>query len=146
MPSRDATTNWHGDLQTGAGTVTLDSSSAGTFPVSFPTRSSETANGQTSPEELVAAAHSACYAMSLSRELAKAGTPAESLDVTAEVTLGRLPEGGLGLTSIVLSVEAVVPGSDDAAFQAAAAQAKVGCPISKALAAVPISLEARLRS
>ena len=73
-------------------------------------------------------------------------TPVESLDVTAEVTLGRLPEGGLGLTSIVLTAEATVPGSDDAAFQAAAAQAKVGCPISKALAAVPITLEARLRS
>jgi lipoyl-dependent peroxiredoxin len=146
MPSRNATTAWHGDLQTGAGTVTLDSSNTGTFDVSFPHRTSATADGQTSPEELIAAAHSACYAMSLSNGLKEAGTPAESLDVSAEVTLGRDPSGGSMLTSIVLTVEATVPGADDAAFQAAAAKAKAGCPVSKALAAVPITLEARLRS
>jgi osmotically inducible protein OsmC len=112
--------------------------------VSFPSRAGDP-NGQTSPEELVAAAHSACYAMSLSNALAKAGTPVTSLDVSAEVTLGQV-DGSLGLTGIVLTVEAEAPGSDDAAFQATAATAKESCPISKALAAVPITLNATLRS
>lgn len=145
MPSRDATTHWHGDLQTGGGTVTLDSSNAGSFAVSFPTRAGDP-DGQTSPEELIAAAHSACYAMSLSNGLAQAGTPVESMDVSAEVTLGR-PEGGLAITSIVLTVEATVPGLDQAGLEAAAAVAKVGCPVSKALAGVPsITVEATLRA
>jgi osmotically inducible protein OsmC len=134
MPSRDATTHWHGDLKTGSGTVTLDSSNAGQFPVSFPTRAGDP-NGQTSPEELIAAAHSACYAMSLSGALARAGTPVQELDVSAEVTVDRAEGGGLTITSI-----------DDAAFQEAAAAAKAGCPVSRALAAVPsITLKARLR-
>jgi len=145
MPSRDATTHWHGDLQTGSGTVTLDSSNAGQFPVSFPTRAGDP-DGQTSPEELIAAAHSACYAMSLSNGLAQAGTPAAELDVTAEVTLGRPEGGGLAITSVALTVEATVPGIDDAAFAEAAAVAKAGCPVSRALAAVPsITVQARLR-
>ena len=145
MPSRDATTHWQGDLKPGSGTVTLDSSNAGSFAVSFPTRAGDP-DGQTSPEELIAAAHSACYAMSLSGGLAKAGTPVEELDVTAEVTLGRPDGGGLTITSVVLTVEATVPGVDDAAFQEAATVAKAGCPVSRALAAVPsITVEARLR-
>ena len=144
MPSRDATTHWQGDLQTGGGTVTLDSSNAGQFPVSFPSRAGEP-DGQTSPEELIAAAHSACYAMSLSNGLTQAGHPPTTLDVSAEVTLGR-DDSGLLITSIALTVDATVPGVDDAAFQAAAAAAKAGCPISRALAAVPeISLSATLR-
>jgi osmotically inducible protein OsmC len=145
MPSRDATTHWHGDLKTGSGTVTLDSSNAGQFPVSFPTRAGDP-NGQTSPEELIAAAHSACYAMSLSGALARAGTPVQELDVSAEVTVDRAEGGGLTITSIELTVEAAVDGIDDAAFQEAAAAAKAGCPVSRALAAVPsITLKARLR-
>jgi osmotically inducible protein OsmC len=144
MTSRDATTHWTGDLMTGQGTVTLDSSNAGQFPVSFPTRAGEP-DGQTSPEELVAAAHSACYAMSLSHALAQAGTPVTSLDVSAEVTLGR-DEVGLLVASIALTVEAEAPGCDPADFQAAAEKAKAGCPISRALAAVPsITLDASLR-
>lgn len=146
MPSRDATTHWTGDLQNGSGEVTLDSSNAGTFPVTFPSRAADTSDGKTSPEELIAAAHSACYAMSLSNGLTQAGTPPTTLDVSAEVTLGR-DDSGLLITSIVLTVEAVVPGCDDAAFQAAAAKAKDGCPISRALGAVPsITLSATLRS
>jgi len=145
MPSRDATTHWHGDLQTGSGTVTLDSSSAGQFAVSFPTRAGDP-QGQTSPEELIAAAHSACYAMSLAGALARAGTPVVDLDVSAEVTVDRV-DGALTITSIVLTVEASVPGTDDASFAEAAAAAKAGCPVSKALAAVPtIDLHARLRT
>jgi lipoyl-dependent peroxiredoxin len=143
MPSRDATTSWQGDLQTGSGTVTLDSSNAGSFAVSFPSRAGDP-NGQTSPEELIAAAHSACYAMSLSNGLSTAGHPPQTLDVSAEVTLGR-NDSGLAITGIVLTVEASVDGIDDEAFQEAAATAKAGCPVSKALAAVPIELVARLR-
>lgn len=144
MPSRDATTHWQGDLQTGSGTVMLDSSNAGQFPVSFPTRAGEP-DGQTSPEELIAAAHSACYAMSLSNGLTQAGHPPTTLDVSAEVTLGR-DDSGLLITTIALTVDASVPGLDDDAFQAAAATAKAGCPISRALAAVPeITLSATLR-
>ena len=100
MPSRDATTHWQGDLQTGSGTVTLDSSNAGQFPVSFPTRAGEP-DGQTSPEELIAAAHSACYAMSLSNGLTQAGHPPTTLDVSAEVTLGR-DDSGLLITTMFL--------------------------------------------
>ncbi len=145
MPSRDATTHWQGDLKTGSGTVTLDSSNAGSFDVSFPARAGDP-DGQTSPEELIAAAHSACYAMSLSNGLAEAGTPAQDLDVSAEVTLGRGDGGGLAITSIVLTVEATVPDLDAATFQEAASVAKAGCPVSKALAAVgSITVQARLR-
>lgn len=145
MPSRDATTHWHGDLATGSGTVTLDSSNAGSFAVSFPTRAGDP-DGQTSPEELIAAAHSACYAMNLSNALATAGTPVEELDVSVEVTLGRNDGGGLGITTIVLTVEGTVPGVDDEAFQAAALAAKESCIVTKALAGVPsITLEAKLR-
>jgi lipoyl-dependent peroxiredoxin len=134
MPVRDATTQWSGDLQTGSGVVTLDSSNAGQFPVTFPTRAGEP-DGHTSPEELVAAAHSACYSMSLANGLSTAGTPPTSLSVTAEVELGR-NDSGLAITEIRLTVDGTVPGITAEAFQAAAAEAKAGCPISKALAGV----------
>jgi len=134
MPVRDATTQWQGDLQTGTGLVTLDSSNAGQFPVTFPSRAGEP-DGHTSPEELIAAAHSACYAMSLSNGLSTAGTPPTSLAVSAEVELGR-DDTGLAITSIKLTVDGTVPGITADAFQAAAAEAKAGCPISKALAGV----------
>jgi osmotically inducible protein OsmC len=134
MPVRDASTQWQGDLQTGTGLVTLDSSNAGQFPVTFPSRAGEP-DGHTSPEELVAAAHSACYAMSLSNGLSTAGTPPTSLAVSAEVELGR-DDTGLAITSIKLTVDGTVPGITADAFQAAAAEAKAGCPISKALAGV----------
>ena len=135
MPTRDATTQWQGDLQTGTGLVTLDSSNAGQFPVTFPSRAGEP-DGHTSPEELVAAAHSACYAMSLSNILSKAGTPPTSLSVSAEVELGR-DDTGLAITSIKLTVDGTVPGITADAFAALAAEAKAACPISKALAGVP---------
>lgn len=134
MPVRDATTQWQGDLQTGTGVVTLDSSNAGQFPVTFPSRAGEP-DGHTSPEELVAAAHSACYAMSLSNGLTQAGTPPTSLSVSAEVELGR-DDTGLAITSIKLTVDGTVPGATPESFAEAAATAKAGCPISKALAGV----------
>ena len=135
MPVRDATTQWQGDLRTGTGVVTLDSSNAGQFPVTFPSRAGEP-DGHTSPEELIAAAHSACFAMSLSNELTTAGTPPTSLAVSAEVELGR-DDSGLAITSIRLTVDGTVPDATQESFAAAAATAKAGCPISKALASVP---------
>ena len=135
MPVRDASTQWQGDLQTGSGVVTLDSSNAGQFPVTFPRRAGEP-EGQTSPEELVAAAHSACFAMSLANGLSQAGTPPTSLSVSAEVTLDKNAAGQLAITTIVLSVDGVVPGVTAEQFAEAAATAKAGCIISRALAGV----------
>lgn len=144
MPTRSARTAWNGDLQTGAGQVELSSSGVGTYEVSFPKRAADNADGTTSPEELVAAAHSACYAMSLANGITEAGGTAVSLDVKADVTLGPDPNGGLTLTGILLTVRGEVEGMDAEAFRAAAETAKAGCPISKALAAVDISLDAAL--
>jgi osmotically inducible protein OsmC len=144
MPTRTARTAWNGDLQTGAGQVELSSSKIGTYEVSFPKRAADDADGTTSPEELVAAAHSACYAMSLANGISQAGGTVNALDVKADVTLGQDPNGGLKLTGIVLTVRGEVDGMDAAAFRAAAETAKAGCPISKALAAVDISLDAAL--
>ena len=144
MPTRTGRTAWNGGLQDGSGQVELTSSGAGTFDVSFPKRAAEDADGTTSPEELIGAAHSACYAMSLSSEIAKAGGTPIALDVSADVTLGPDPAGGFQIAGIGLTVRAEVEGLDAAGFDAAAGAAKVGCPVSKALAAVPITLDAAL--
>jgi osmotically inducible protein OsmC len=144
VPVRDASTSWQGDLMTGSGVVSLDSSDAGQFPVTFPRRAGEP-EGQTSPEELVAAAHSACFAMSLANGLSQAGNAPTSLSASAEVTLDRNAAGQLAITKIVISVDGVVPGIDQAAFEEAAATAKAGCIISRALAGVEdITVEATL--
>ena len=143
MPSRTARTAWNGGLQDGSGQVELTSSQAGTFEVNFPKRAADEAGGTTSPEELIAAAHSACFAMSLSNEIGKAGGTPQSIEVSAEVTLGR-DSGGLALTDIALTVRAEVEGLDADAFQTAAQTAKDGCPVSKALAAVNITMDAAL--
>ena len=145
MPTRSARTAWKGGLQDGSGQVELSSSGVGTFDVSFPKRAADDADGTTSPEELVAAAHSACYAMSLSNLAAEAGGTVHSLDVSADVTLGPDKDaGGFKLTGITLTVRGEVEGLDDAAFKDAAEKAKAGCPISKALSAVDITLDAAL--
>ena len=146
MPTRTARTAWTGGLQDGSGRVELASSEVGTFDVSFPRRAADEAGGVTSPEELVAAAHSSCYAMALSNEIAQAGGTPRSLDVTADVTLGPDPAGGFRLTGIEITVRGAVDGLDEAGFVKAAEAAKVGCPISKALAGVDISLDAALES
>jgi lipoyl-dependent peroxiredoxin len=143
MPSRDATTHWQGGLQTGKGEVTLDSSNAGQFPVSFPTRAGDP-EGQTSPEELIAAAHSSCFAMSLSNQLEQNGHPATTLDVSAEVTLGRDPNNGSAITGIALTARATAPGVDAATFEELARTAERTCPVSKALAGTTITLDAAL--
>ncbi|NUP42361.1 MAG: OsmC family protein [Streptomyces sp.] len=137
--TRTATTQWKGALIGGAGTVSLDTSGVGTYEVSWPSRAEE-ANGKTSPEELIAAAHSSCYSMALSHGLAGAGTPPESVQTRANVTF----QPGEGITGIALSVEARVPGVSAEDFQAAAQTAKENCPVSKALAGVNITLEAKL--
>ena len=141
MPTRTSKTAWTGTLQEGSGQVELTSSGIGTYEVSFPKRAADDAGGTTSPEELIAAAHSACYAMSLSNEVAKGGGTPRTLDVQADVTLGSDPGGGFKLTGIVLTVAGDVDGLDAAGFEAAAEAAKVGCPVSKALTGVDISLE-----
>src|SRR4051812_42495936 len=144
MPTRTARTAWNGTLQEGSGQVELSSSNAGTFDVNFPQRAADDAGGVTSPEELIAAAHSACYAMSLSNEIGKAGGTPQALEVSADVTLGQ-SDSGLTITRIALTVRGEVEGLDADGFQKAAEAAKVGCPVSKALAAVPeITLDAAL--
>jgi lipoyl-dependent peroxiredoxin len=144
MPTRTARTAWTGSLEQGSGQVELSSSKVGTYEVSFPKRTADDAGGTTSPEELIAAAHSACYSMALSAEVARAGGTPRSLDVSASVTLGPDPAGGFKLTGIQLVVRGTVDGLDADGFAAAAQAAKVGCPVSKALAAVDISLDAAL--
>ena len=145
MPTRTARTAWNGSLQEGSGQVELSSSGAGTYDVSFPKRAAEEAGGTTSPEELIAAAHSACYAMQLSAFIAEAGGTPQSLDVTAEVSLGPdEADGGFRLTGITLKVVGEVEGLDAAGFEKAAQDAKAGCPVSKALTGVEITLEASL--
>jgi osmotically inducible protein OsmC len=139
-----ARTAWTGTLEKGSGQVELTSSKLATYDVSFPKRAAEDANGATSPEELIAAAHSACYAMSLSGGIAAAGGTPLALDVQADVSLGPDPAGGFRLTGIALTVRAEVEGLDAAGFEQAAQAAKAGCPVSKALTGVEITLDAAL--
>ncbi len=144
MPTRTARTAWNGTLEQGTGQVELSSSKVGTYDVSFPKRAADDAGGTTSPEELIAAAHSACYAMQLSAFIAEAGGTPLSLDVKADVTLGPDPAGGFAISGIVLTVRGEVDGLDAAGFEAAAQKAKAGCPVSKALTGTTITLDAGL--
>jgi osmotically inducible protein OsmC len=144
MPTRTARTDWKGTLQDGSGQVELSSSKVGTYEVSFPKRAADDADGTTSPEELIAAAHSACYAMSLSNGVAQAGGTPQALDVRADVTLGPDPDGGFKLTGIKLTVRGEVDGLDEDGFRKAAEAAKASCPVSKALTGVEITLDAAL--
>jgi len=147
MPTRTARTAWTGTLQEGSGQVELTSSKVGTYDVSFPKRAAEDADGTTSPEELIAAAHAACYAMQLSANIGEAGGTPQSLDVTADVSLGPDEDkGGFKITGIKLTVRGEVEGLDEKGFAEAADKAKSGCPVSKALAAVDITLDAALES
>jgi len=144
MPTRTARTAWTGSLQEGSGQVELTSSRLATYDVSFPQRAADDADGTTSPEELIAAAHSSCYAMQLSSRIASAGGTPIALDVQADVSLGPDPAGGFHLTGILLTVRGEVEGLDAAGFEQAAQEAKVGCPVSKALTGVEITLDAAL--
>lgn len=144
MPSRIARTQWSGGLQDGSGEVELVSSGVGTFDVSFPRRSADNAGGVTSPEELIAAAHSSCYCMQLSAVIGNAGGTTKSLVADAEVSLGPDPAGGFLLTGIKLTVRGQIEGLDAAGFAEAAQTAKETCPVSKALTGVEITLDASL--
>ncbi|MFD8463543.1 OsmC family protein [Streptomyces cyaneofuscatus] len=137
--TRQAHTNWEGNLLDGKGVVTFDSSGIGEYPVSWPARS-EQPNGKTSPEELIAAAHSSCFSMALSHGLAQAGTAPTKLDTRAEVTF----QPGTGITGIHLTVVGEVPGLDEAGFVKAAEDAKANCPVSQALTGTTITLSASL--
>jgi lipoyl-dependent peroxiredoxin len=139
---RRAEVTWNGSLMDGSGAIRSTTSGAiGEPRVSWAARTEDATGGQTSPEELIAAAHAACFSMALSHALAQAGNAPEKLDTSATVTF----QPGEGITKIALTVEGVVPGVDEAAFREAAETAKTTCPVSKALAGVPeISLDARL--
>jgi osmotically inducible protein OsmC len=139
---RRADVRWRGSLLEGSGTI--DSTTSGAFGglgVTWKARSEDEHGGLTSPEELIAAAHAACFSMALSGALARADTPADELRTSATVTF----QPGEGITRIALTVEGIVPGIDGVAFEEAAEAAKENCPVSKALAGVPeITLEAWL--
>jgi osmotically inducible protein OsmC len=137
--TRTANAHWEGSLFEGSGRVSLDSSGLGKFDVTWPARTEEP-NGKTSPEELIAAAHSSCFNMALSLVLAKAGNPPQALDTRADVTF----EPGKGITGSHLTVRGTVPGMSEEEFRAAAEDAKKNCPTSQALAGTTITLDASL--
>lgn len=141
MPTRTATAEWKGAIRDGSGSVKLESGSY-EGPYSFESRFKEGTG--TNPEELIGAAHAGCYSMALSGELGGRGITPESINTEAKVEVSKV-EGGFGITKIDLITKVVAPGADETAFQEAAQAAKVGCPVSKALAGVDISLDASLQ-
>lgn len=144
MANRTAHSSWTGGLSDGSGTGRAAQLGADTFAVFFPKRTANAADGTTSPEELVGAAHASCYAMQFSGVIAANGGTPKSLEITANVSLGADPAGGLRLTGIELVVCGTVEGMDEAGFVAAAENAKETCPVSKALTGVEITLDAAL--
>jgi osmotically inducible protein OsmC len=140
---RHAEVSWQGNLMEGSGRIERVGTGAfGPLDVSWPARTDEPGE-QTSPEELIAAAHAACFSMSLAHELAQGGNAPERLDTRADVTF----EPGTGVTRIRLAVRGRVPGVDEEGFRKAAEGAKAGCPVSQALAGVPeITLDAALEA
>src|SRR5215212_10831538 len=143
---RRAEVTWQGELARGSGTVTAASSNAfSDLPITWGSRI-ERADGRTSPEELIAAAHASCFAMALSFGLGNAGTSPERLEVSAAVTFGQV-DGGWKVVSSALTVRGQVSGLDDAGFKQAAEGAKDNCPISQALKGnVALSVDASLES
>ena len=138
---RTAKAVWSGDLKTGTGALDTQSGALTGQPYSFKTRfEDESGRSGTNPEELIGAAHAGCFAMQLSHFLAENGTPADKLEASAAVEL--IP--GTGITGSALTLVATVPGIDEATFQALATKAKENCPVSKALGAIAVSLDARL--
>lgn len=135
----EASTTWHGTLIEGSGEIALESSNQGPLPVNWKARS-EGSDSITTPEELIAAAHSSCFSMAFSNALANNGTPAETIETTASVTF--IP--GTGITGSHLNVNATVPGLSPEDFSRLAEEAKAGCPVSKALTGIEITLEATL--
>jgi lipoyl-dependent peroxiredoxin len=141
MPTRQSEAQWAGDLKSGAGTMKLGS---GAYEGAYTFKSRMETGPGTNPEELIAAAHAGCYSMALSAMLSGAGHVPTKVHTTAKVSFDPVA-GGFAITKIDLNVEATIPGLDDATFQKFAKDAKTGCPVSKALAAVPsINLTAKL--
>lgn len=138
MPIRTAEAEWQGKLSDGHGTMHFDGYDG---PYTFASRF-EQGEG-TNPEELIGAAHAGCFSMALSGELVKAGFPPERIHTTARVHIDK-DENGFSITAIDLATDARVPGIDNATFLRIANEAKAGCPVSRALGAVPINLDARL--
>ena len=142
---RQATAVWKGSLTEGSGALETQSGAFSGTPYSFKGRfQDESGKSGTNPEELIAAAHAGCFAMQLSHFLAENGTPAEELDAKAIVTYGPAADGGFEITESALTLTGKVPGIDAAKFKELAEQAKAGCPVSKALGAIKITLDARL--
>lgn len=143
---RSAQVEWEGSLMQGSGKIVeVGSGAIGQLPVTWASRT-ERSDGKTSPEELIAAAHAACYAMAFSHTLAQAGTPADRLVVNASCTFEQVA-GGFKITTMDLDVKGKVPGLDEAGFEEAARQAEQGCPVSNALRNnVEIRLNAQLES
>ena len=143
MPTRTARTAWNGNLLEGSGQVELTSSGVGTYEVSFPKRAADDADGTTSPEELIAGAHSACYAMALALRLGEHRAVPERLAITATVTLDAV--GGVPtIVSSHLDVAARVPGLDKAGFDTAVGEASELCPVSRLFAGATITVDATL--
>jgi osmotically inducible protein OsmC len=142
---RHANAVWKGTLTEGTGTLDTQSGALANVPYSFKGRfQDESGKSGTNPEELIAAAHAGCFAMQLSHFLAENGTPAQKLDAKAVVTYGPAAGGGFEITESALTLTGTVPGIDAAKFKELADQAKAGCPVSKALGAIKVTLDARL--
>lgn len=136
--TRTGSAHWAGGIKDGKGEISTQSGALKEYPYGYASRFEGVAG--TNPEELIGAAHAGCFTMALSGILDGAGLKATSMQTSAKVTLESV-EGGFGITAIALTLVASVPGTDEAKFKELAAQAKAGCPVSKALAAVPITLD-----
>lgn len=145
MPTRSASAHWSGSLSEGSGAISTESSSLSEKPYSFSSRFEENGEAGTNPEELLGAAHAACFTMQLSHNLAEAGHPPERAETTAKVHL-RQTDGGFEIPRIDLVLIADVPGISTDEFQTIATSAKENCPLSKVLRAAEITLDATLRS
>lgn len=144
---RTAQAVWSGALKDGKGALSVQSGVLKDQPYSFKTRfEDESGKSGTNPEELIAAAHAGCFTMQLSHFLAEAGHPAAKLTTTAEITIGPVPTGGQAISKSALTLRGNVPGMSAAEFAELAAKAKAGCPVSKALASIEITLDAALES
>lgn len=143
--NRTATAIWKGTLTEGSGTLDTQSGAFNKQPYSFKGRfQDESGKSGTNPEELIGAAHAGCFAMQLSHFLAENGTPADELNAKAVVTYGPAAGGGFEITESAITLVGKVPGIDEAKFKELADKAKDGCPVSKALGAIKVSLDAKL--
>ena len=144
---RTATAQWSGALRDGKGSISLQSGAFKDQPYTFKMRfEDESGKSGTNPEELIAAAHASCFTMQLSHFLAEAGHPAKKLTTTAEVTIGPVEGKGNTISKSALTLRGDVPGMSEAQFLELANKAKAGCPVSRALAAIEITLDAKLGS